>query len=86
MYTDYTWNLHNGIDKSLDQCNQVIYILPEIYFTNLYRFPETENLLYIDLKTCQYHSVHFRDNLYKLVKYISGNMNITRFFSAEWNT
>ena len=53
--------------KSLDQCNQVIYILPEIYFTNLYRFPETENLLYIDLKTCHYHSVHFRYNLCKLV-------------------
>ena len=85
MYADYTWNVQNGIDKSLDQCNQVIYILPEIYFTNLYRFPETENLLYIDLKTCQYHSVHFRYNLYKLVKYISGNMYITRFFSAEWN-
>ena len=68
------------IDKSLDQCNQVIYISPEIYFTNLYRFPETENLLY-----CQYHSVHFRYNLNKLVKYISGNMYITRFFSAEWN-
>ena len=67
----------------LDQCNQVIDILPEIYFTNLYTFPETENLLYIDLKTCQYHYVHFRYNLYKLVKYISGNMNITRFFSAE---
>ena len=47
--------------------NHVIYILPEIYFTNLYRFTETENLLYIDLKTCQYHSVHFRYNLYKLV-------------------
>ena len=47
--------------------NWVIYILPEIYFTNLYRFTETENLLYIDLKTCQYHSVHFRYNLYKLV-------------------
>ena len=75
--------MHNGIDKSLDQCNQVISILPEIYFTNLYRFPETENLLYIDLKTCQYHSVHFRDNLYKLVKYISGKMYITQFFSAE---
>ena len=60
-----------------------IYILPEIYFTNLYRFPETENLLYIDLKTCQYHSVHFRYNLYKLVKYISGNMYITRLFSTE---
>ena len=44
---DYTWNVQNGIDKSLDQYNQVIYILPEIYFTNLYRFPETENLLYI---------------------------------------
>ena len=52
----------------MDQCNQVIYILPEIYFTNLYRFPETENLLYIDLKTCQYHSVHFRYNLHKLVR------------------
>ena len=58
-------------------------MLPEIYFTNLYRFPETENLLYIDLKTCQYHFVHFRYNVYKLVKYISGNMYITRFFSAE---
>ena len=69
--------------KSLDQCNQVIYILPEIYFTNVYRLPETENLLYIDLKTCQYHCVHFRYNLYKLVKYISGNMYITRFFLAE---
>ena len=51
-----------------------------MYFTNLYRFPETENLLYIDLKTCQYHSVHLRHNLYKLVKYITGNMYITRFF------
>ena len=51
IYTDYTWNVQNGIDKSLDQCNQVIYVLPEIYFTNLYRFPETEILLYIDLKT-----------------------------------
>ena len=55
IYTDYTWNVHNGIDKSLDQYNQVIFILLEIYFANLYRFPDTENLLYIDLKTCQYH-------------------------------
>ena len=81
IYTDYTWNVHNGIDKSLDQCNQVIYILPEIYFTNLYRFPETENLLYIDLKTCQYHSVHFRYNLYKLLKYISKHEYYAIFFS-----
>ena len=82
IYTDYTSNVQNGIDKSLDQYRassqfqgicinswsifQVICILPD----------------YIDLKTCQYHYVHFRYNLYKLVKYISGNMYITRFFSA----
>ena len=63
--------------------NQVIYVLHEIYFTNLYRFPETENLLYIDQYTCQYHYVHFRYNLYKLVKDISGNMYFTRFFQLS---